>query len=178
MNISDTAQTICTALIFLSDQNKCRPFRFPFYFNMCFPLEKRLLTYQQVSFFLCCVRCLDDLIQTLRGFTLGFQELCGCRRQRCLNCPFCQQVILLRPAKNIQNQPTTLPYLSHGSCFWIYFGSSQIHRHSHFFPLAGQTQYLKECSLLQDWICWKKHVIITSSTSRLLIHVHLKEFTH
>lgn len=60
-------------------------------------------------FFLCCVRRLYDLIQTLRGVTLGFQELCGYRRQRCLNCPFWRQVILLGPAKNIQKSANHSP---------------------------------------------------------------------
>lgn len=154
------------------------PLSFPFLFEHLLSFREKATCLPASLFFLCCVRRLYDLIQTLQGVTLGFQELCGCRKQRCLNCPFWRQVILLGPAKNIQNQPTILPFLSHGSCFWIYFGSPQIHRHSHFFPLAGQTQSLKEGSSLQDWSCWKKHVIIASSTSRLLTHMHLTEFTH
>lgn len=50
MKISDRTPRTCTALKFLSIQEKC-PFCFHFYFNIHSLLEQRLLPYQQVSFF-------------------------------------------------------------------------------------------------------------------------------
>lgn len=103
-------QSICTAGIFLSNQEKC-PFSFPFYFNIRVPLDWAKATYQQVSFFLCCIRQQYNLMQILQEVTLVFQELCGCERPRCLNGPFCQQVILLRlPLHTFKiSQPFPLP---------------------------------------------------------------------